>query len=121
VSIVPEPSSIVAQLQRLRRLGDEAFVHRMIDLFLETAPPRVETIRAAVEAGDLPAAEHAAHSLKSSAAYLGAVPVQELAERIEELAARREAAELGELAARISEAMTEAVTELRQLRGGEAT
>jgi HPt (histidine-containing phosphotransfer) domain-containing protein len=116
-----EPSSFAEQLQRLHKLGGDGFVHKMIDLFVETGPPRVETIRTAVEAGDWSAAGQAAHSLKSSAAYLGAAQVEELARRIEELAAGGQAAELPALAANIVEAMNVAISELQRLKKGDTT
>lgn len=72
-----------AVLQRLRDLGGETLLGRMIDLFLENAPLRVRAASAAVDADDAHALEHAVHSLRSSAANLGALRLQAMAARIE--------------------------------------
>ncbi len=76
----------VGILQRLQRLGDDSFVFKMIDLFLDYAPRRIAAARAAQAAGNFAAVEEAVHPLKSSAGNVGACQVQALAARIEELA-----------------------------------
>lgn len=109
-----EPSDYAAQLQRLRKLGGEAFVQKMLVLFLQTAPPRVEAVRRAVEAGDWPGVEHAAHSLKSSAGNIGAERVRELADQMEQRADAGKTDGLAALAAELSEALDQAVGCLHQ-------
>ena len=76
-----------AALDRLLRIGGQEFLLEMIDLFLENAPQRIRAARDAVEAGDADGVYRAAHSLKSTAANLGARPLQRLAERLESRAA----------------------------------
>lgn len=71
---------------RLRKLGGDDFLAKMIDLFLENTPQRMETIRAGEKDGNLEQIRQAAHSLKSSAGNLGARRLQELSERVEHLA-----------------------------------
>ena len=73
-------------LTRLHKLGGETLVRRMIDLFLENAPKRVEAARLGDQDGDLEAVRQAVHSLKSTAGNLGAITLQELAGKIEQLA-----------------------------------
>ncbi len=73
-------------LQRLHRLGDNAFVIKMIDLFIEYAGTKVAEACAAQAAGDLEGVQRAVHPIKSSAGNVGACRVQELAQRIEDLA-----------------------------------
>lgn len=75
-----------AALEKLRKLGGPEFVVKMLDLFLENAPVRIEAARAGQRAGDLKAVEMAVHSLKSSAGNLGARELQQIAGRIEDLA-----------------------------------
>jgi HPt (histidine-containing phosphotransfer) domain-containing protein len=70
-------------LQRLREIGGDSLLARMIDLFLENAPIRVRAATTAVENDDANALEHAVHSLRSSAANLGASRLQAMAARIE--------------------------------------
>ena len=73
-------------LQRLQRLGGDAFVCKMIDLFLDYAGRRIAEARAEQDAGNFVAVEKAVHPLKSSAGNVGAVRIQALAARIEALA-----------------------------------
>ena len=82
-----EPRTLDAgALQRLQRLGGDAFVCKMIDLFLDYAGKRIVEARSAQTAGDFGRVEQAVHPLKSSAGNIGARHVQALATRIEELA-----------------------------------
>jgi HPt (histidine-containing phosphotransfer) domain-containing protein len=81
-----------AALLRLRRIGGDSLVARMIDLFLEGSAARLEAARAGAAAGDLPAVARAVHSLKSSAGNLGAPLLQRTAEEIEILADAGDAA-----------------------------
>ncbi len=68
----PTPTLDQAVLDRLLDWGGDTLLARMIDLFLEAAPARVEEIEDASVTGDLEALARAAHSLKSSAGNLGA-------------------------------------------------
>ena len=59
----------------------------MIKLFLENAPTRIDQVRkGATTAGAMKEVERGAHSLKSSAANVGAVTVSKIAAEIEDLA-----------------------------------
>ena len=75
-----------AALDRLHRLGGEKFVGKIIAIFLENVPQRLETALQGEKTGDLKAVEQAIHSLRSSAANVGAVALQDLAAQIEALA-----------------------------------
>lgn len=59
-------------LDRLHRIGGDQFVVEMIDLFLENAPQRLEAARAALAREDRGTLHRLVHSLKSTAATLGA-------------------------------------------------
>lgn len=80
------PATDTSALDRLRRFGGGKLVGEMIALFLSAAPERVGAARTGHESGDAPAVEMALHSLKSSAAQLGAMQLQRLSERGERLA-----------------------------------
>ena len=80
-----------AALERLQRLGGDAFVCKMIDLFLDYAARKISEARAAQVAGNFTSVEKAVHPLKSSAANVGATHVQELAVRLEDLARQNQA------------------------------
>jgi two-component system, sensor histidine kinase and response regulator len=80
-------------LASLQRLGGVQLAQRMLALFLEHTPKRLEAVRVGLQEGDLEAVERAAHSLKSTSGHLRIMTMQELAGHIERLAmaAQREA------------------------------
>ena len=53
---------------------------QIITSFVDDAPVQVATLRRAVEDGDAPAAQRAAHTMKGSAATIGVNAVARLAE-----------------------------------------
>lgn len=70
-------------LSRLDRIGGNEFVVEMIELFLENAPQRLRAAREALAGRDVPGLHRAVHSLKSTAANLGARQLQGTAEAAE--------------------------------------
>ena len=75
------PTTDQSALDRLKRFGGAKLLGEMIALFLAAAPERIETARASAAGGDTEGAERALHSLKSSAAQLGAMRMQRLSEQ----------------------------------------
>ncbi len=75
-----------AALERLRELGGEALLSKMIDLFLENTPKRIQAALEGERVGNWHEIERAAHSIKSSAANLGLGGLQTLAHQVEGLA-----------------------------------
>jgi HPt (histidine-containing phosphotransfer) domain-containing protein len=73
-------------IDRLSVLGS-GLPNKLITLFLEQAPRRLDSAVAGGRAGDWKSVEDAAHSLKSSAGNLGAFRLRDLADRVEALAA----------------------------------
>jgi HPt (histidine-containing phosphotransfer) domain-containing protein len=67
-----------AALARLRRFGGDKLLGDMIALFIGAAPERLDAARRGAQVHDLNAIEMAMHSLKSSAAQLGAIRMQRL-------------------------------------------
>ena len=80
-----------AALQRLRDLGGDALLSKMIDLFLENTPKRIQAALDGERTGNWHEVERAAHSLKSSAANLGLTGLQTLAHDIEDLCGMQKA------------------------------
>ncbi len=76
----------LSALERLRRLGGDAFTCKMMELFRDYGTAKLGEARQALSAGDLPAVAKALHPLKSSAGNVGANRVQELAAQGETLA-----------------------------------
>ncbi|MGK7311106.1 MAG: Hpt domain-containing protein [Candidatus Longimicrobiales bacterium M2_2A_002] len=107
-------------LARLDRIGGGSFIVEMIDLFLENAPIRLEAARAAHDAGDLATLHRAVHSLKSTAANLGARSLQRAAEAAEDRASAKDvdamAPLLDDLYRRYEEARTELEAERERLK-----
>lgn len=73
-------------LDRLRRIGGDTLVRKMIALYLEHGPGRVQAMKDGLETGDAEQVERAAHTMKSSAGNMGAVRLQHAAEAVETLA-----------------------------------
>jgi len=67
-----------AALDRLKRFGGDTLLGKMIALFLEAAPTRLEAARDALARNQAADVELALHSLKSSSAQLGALRMQRL-------------------------------------------
>ena len=73
------PSRIEPEaLKRLEEWGGPALVSKMIALFLEHSPERMDRVRAGVARSLPEEIERGAHSLKSSAANLGGTELREL-------------------------------------------
>jgi HPt (histidine-containing phosphotransfer) domain-containing protein len=94
-------------LQDLAESGGEPLVRDIVRTFLDTVPPRVTTLRAALGRGDHAAAGRAAHSIVSSAAMVGLTEVQEAARAVELLTAQGAPVPPGPIAA-LDRALAEA-------------
>lgn len=66
--------------------GDQQLLRELVGIFVDDGPKRLEALRAAMAAADAQQLEQIAHSLKGSAAILGAVRLQESARALEEAA-----------------------------------
>jgi len=73
----------VDALKRLERFGGLKLREELTTLFLQEAPARIASARAALAAGDIEAVRAMAHMLKSSAGQMGALRVQTICERLE--------------------------------------
>lgn len=74
-------------LEALRDLndeGDDDLLVELIDLFLEDAPTRINSMRDAIAKQDWTAVASLAHSLKGSCGSLGAMHMAELCNRLEQ-------------------------------------
>jgi two-component system, sensor histidine kinase and response regulator len=85
---VTEPTIDPEALARLREWGGERLLVQMIRLFVESTPERVRQIEEGLERGEIELVERGSHSLKSSAANLGAERLRELSAEVEDLAHR---------------------------------
>ena len=79
--------AVVEQLQALAQAGNAGLLDRLQASFARDTPVRLQALRAALAAGDADAVAFNIHTLKGSAANLGAVEVVELCGQIESLPA----------------------------------
>jgi HPt (histidine-containing phosphotransfer) domain-containing protein len=63
--------------------GDNEFLAELIDTFVEDAPNLFAAMREGIQSGESEPVQRAAHTLKSTAASLGALPLSETARAIE--------------------------------------
>ena len=104
-----------AALDRLREWGGDKLLEQMVRLFLDNSLTRMEQIRAGAQGGDIKEAEKGAHSLKSSAANIGAEQLRVLAASMEHQAADGEVAACGALLAELEDAYKQARAALEEI------
>jgi HPt (histidine-containing phosphotransfer) domain-containing protein len=78
-----DPIGDADALRRLERFGGLKLREELTTLFLQEAPTRISSARAALAGGDNAAVRAMAHMLKSSAGQMGALRMQLIAERLE--------------------------------------
>jgi histidine phosphotransfer protein HptB len=66
--------------------GDRRLLSELVTIFVDDGPKRLQAIRVALTASDVRQVEHVAHSLKGSAAILGATQLQTAALALEDAA-----------------------------------
>ena len=82
---------------RLEEWGGAKLLTQMIRLFLDNAPSRLDQVRHGLAEGNVGDVERGAHSLKSSAANVGAMTVSRIAADMENHASAGNAAAVAEL------------------------
>ncbi len=75
--------TVLASLRELQDEGDPDIIAEVGGLFVEHSPGKVKAILQAVEDGDAKGLQMAAHSLKSSSAYVGAMRLSEMSKELE--------------------------------------
>jgi HPt (histidine-containing phosphotransfer) domain-containing protein len=94
------------------------FMMEVIDIYLADAPRRLVDLRQAYASCNGEAFTRAAHTLKSSSAYVGAKHFSDLAKAVE-LASRQGAvADLGDQVARLEAAYVQVKAALEEVRNG---
>lgn len=79
-------TSMLESLRELASPDQPDFLKNLLTLFTQSAPERLRTLLAALQSGDLSNAGREAHSLKSSAANIGATEFSEICQAIEKAA-----------------------------------
>jgi HPt (histidine-containing phosphotransfer) domain-containing protein len=116
--VTDEPLLDQSMLDRLHEWGGTELRGKMVDLFFENGRQRVESVKDGLASGDIELAGRSAHSLKSSAATLGAVRVRAVAGRIEELLDDGDAAGAAALFDDLSRHFEDALGALESMRSG---
>lgn len=83
------------------RVVDEDIAREVVPLCVEDNRERIEALAAAVQAGNAEDVKSCAHAIKGSAGNVGAVPLSQVARRLEETAARDDLSEAEELCRQI--------------------
>ena len=78
-------SSILASLRELQGEGEPDIVKEIGGLFIKYSPDKISAIEKAAEEEDSKALLVAAHSLKSSSAYIGAMRLSAICKELEEM------------------------------------
>ena len=108
-----------AALKRLEGWGGVNLSKEIVRLFLENGPTRVDQIRGAMDGEDLAVPERGAHSLKSSAANVGAQLLQEIASELEAAASGGDLQRVRDLIPNLEQAFLQAAQELEVIVEGD--
>jgi signal transduction histidine kinase/DNA-binding response OmpR family regulator/HPt (histidine-containing phosphotransfer) domain-containing protein len=111
----PLDPGIIAQLRELGGPGESDPLAQLHALFITTAPQLARTLRTATAAGDPVVVAAAAHTLKGSAANLGAIRLAAVCARIEECVRANALDELGPLLDELDEQTVAADAALARL------
>ena len=109
-AIVTDPDTV--QIMPLAGLSHK-HMQRITQAFLDEAPRRLETARAAVVAGNSTAAAAAIHALKGSAGYLNSPHLHSLCHEMEAAAAAGDLVEVIDMLPGVEAALDKACTDLR--------
>jgi len=101
-----------AALERLEEWGGPGLSKEIVQLFLDHGPVRMDQIRGALDGEDLETPERGAHSLKSSAANVGAQHVQRVASEVEAAASDGDLQRVRDLIPNLEQAYAQAAREL---------
>jgi HPt (histidine-containing phosphotransfer) domain-containing protein len=104
--------------ERLKEWGGDKLAGQMVRLFLKNSGTRMDQIRVGAESGDLDEAERGAHSLKSSAANIGAEVVRTYATRVESAALEKDLDQVRRLLPELETAFSGAMAELETIEKG---
>jgi HPt (histidine-containing phosphotransfer) domain-containing protein len=107
----------IEKIRAMDSKGNDTLLKRVVSQFVATAPPLVATIRATFDVGDGEALWRAAHSLKSSAAALGARQLSQHCADIETLAREKGAEPVKFLLDLLDTELASAMVRLQELAG----
>ena len=114
VTLVIDPQAI-ENLRALNPGDNDEFLREITEIFLEDTPQRISELNQGLAAGDVSKFTRAAHSIKGSAANLGAAALRAVAEKLEHQSRTDGLAGVAPLVVEIKTEFSRAETELRKI------
>jgi HPt (histidine-containing phosphotransfer) domain-containing protein len=105
-------------LERLKEWGGDKLAGQMVRLFIKNSGSRMDQIRKGSAEGDVEEAERGAHSLKSSAANIGAERLRGLATQVESASLENDVETLRRIMPEVEAAYSAAMAELETIEKG---
>jgi HPt (histidine-containing phosphotransfer) domain-containing protein len=99
----PVDREALARLRRLRGEDESDIVAELAGMFLEDARSRLVAVEEALQKGDAPAVERAAHTLKGGSGSMGARGMSGLCAQLQDIGASGDLSQGSELLGRIRE------------------
>ncbi len=112
--LVIDPQAI-ENLRALNPGDNDEFLREIAGIFLEDTPQRITELTQSLSAGDVPKFTRAAHSIKGSAANLGAAALRAVAEKLEHQSRTDGLVSVAANVAAIKVEFARAETELRKI------
>jgi HPt (histidine-containing phosphotransfer) domain-containing protein len=94
---------VLARLRKLRDEDETDIVAELAGMFLEDARSRLDAVEEALQKGDAPAVERAAHTLKGGSGSMGAKGMSGLCAQLEDVGASGDLSQGSQLLGRIRE------------------
>jgi HPt (histidine-containing phosphotransfer) domain-containing protein len=112
--LVIDPQAI-ENLRALNPGDNDEFLREIAGIFLEDTPQRIAELTQSLTAGDVPKFTRAAHSIKGSAANLGAAALRHAAEQLEHQSRQDGLATVAGLVTAIKSEFARAEIELKKI------
>ncbi len=101
-------------IKSLQRPGQPDILARIVNMYIEKSPELISAIQEGVAANDCDKVKMAAHTLKSSSAYVGASGLAEVCGRVESKASTNQLGETSEDIKTLSSGFTSVVDQIKQ-------
>ena len=106
--------SALDAIRSLQRPGKPDILARIVNMYMEKSPELISAIREGVAANDCDKVKMAAHTLKSSSAYVGASAMAEACSRVEAKASNDQLGEAADDIENVSSGFTSTVEQIKQ-------
>ena len=106
--------SALDAIRSLQRPGKPDILARIVNMYMEKSPELISAIREGAAANDCDKVKMAAHTLKSSSAYVGASAMAEACSRVEAKATNDQLGEAADDIENVSSGFTSTVEQIKQ-------